>query len=206
MSRANIIAISSRLEEQVTFIGARFTSPSTVEGGGIFLDDSFDLTQTYIHTNIHTYIHTNIHKHTYIHTYIHTYKHTYELLFFTITHVLKGLINSQQLVGEKENFFFHETFPTGEGMNYVDILRKLTYLLMSHFSTIFYSTLSRVFTKLNSNSDFTFPFWIQSARMNHSKNRSVRYGLYTLTLFPPSRGPFMHQEYIQVNIKITYTT
>ena len=114
------------IEIQVTCIGARFTSPSTVEGGSIF--GMILLTR---------------HKHTCMHT----------------------------------TFFLHKTLPIVEGMkgmNYEDILQKLTDLPMSHLSTTFYPIQSKVFPRMNSNSDFTFPSWFHSAHMNHSKNVSLK--------------------------------
>ena len=75
------------------------------------------------------------------------------------------------------NYFFYKTLHTVErmkGMNKEDILQKLTDLPMSHFSTTFYPAQPRVFTRMNSNSNFTFPFWFHSAHMNHSKNISLR--------------------------------
>ena len=44
------------------------------------------------------------------------------------------------------------------GVNSEDIHRKLSDLSLSHFSTIFYRTQSRVSTGINSISDFTFPY------------------------------------------------
>ena len=89
-------------------------------------------------------------------------------------------------------------------VNSDDVPLKLTPLLRSHFSTMFYQTRSRVSIRIYSASSFISRFSFKSAHMSHIESTSLIWRSYILSVFSPSECPLVHRKRILFNNEITH--